>query len=231
VETPKWNDPNLKAGTMSRSALWLIQVVGEGNIFNKEQVRKAFPGISQADRRIRDLRKFGWLIDANTSDGSLASDQQRFVSRGIAVWEPGQRPAGTIESVTAKQRAATFAADGFQCVLCGIAGGETYLDDLNQSAVLVVTRRQTILLDGSSETQLVTECKRCRAGFGHQAVDLRDLSVVVASLDPNDRARLARWIARGRRGSTELDRAWSSIRRLPHESRVAMAQEVVASNN
>ena len=231
METPKWNDPNLKAGKMSRSALWLIQVVGEGNIFNKEQVRNAFPGISQADRRIRDLRKFGWLIDANTSDGSLASDQQRFVSRGISVWEPGQRPASVIESVTAKQRAATFAADGFQCVVCGIAGGETYLDDLNQSAVLAVSRRQTLLLDGSSETQLVTECNRCRAGFGQQTDNLGDLALEVGSLDPDDRKRLARWIIRGRRGTTELDRAWSSIRRLPHESRVAMAQEIVASSN
>lgn len=53
---PRWNDPDFAAGTMVRAALWLLDEIGEGNSFTKEQVREAFPGVSQADRRIRDLR-------------------------------------------------------------------------------------------------------------------------------------------------------------------------------
>ena len=52
---PKWNDPKLRAGTMIRTALWLTSEVGVGNAFTKEQHRQAFAGITQADRRLRDL--------------------------------------------------------------------------------------------------------------------------------------------------------------------------------
>jgi hypothetical protein len=39
-----WNDPKLKVGSMVRAALWLVEEVGEGNTFTKEQLREAFPG-------------------------------------------------------------------------------------------------------------------------------------------------------------------------------------------
>jgi hypothetical protein len=64
---------------MITGALWLAAEVGEGGVFTKEQVRQAFPGISQADRRIRDLRDYGWVIHTNTDDASLASGEQRLV--------------------------------------------------------------------------------------------------------------------------------------------------------
>jgi hypothetical protein len=59
---PRWNDRNLKGGTMIRTALWLVSEIGEGNSFTKEQHRAAFSGIAQADRRLRDLRDHGWVI-------------------------------------------------------------------------------------------------------------------------------------------------------------------------
>ena len=55
---PRWDDANL--GTMRRAALWLVEVVGEGNSFTKSQLREAFPEVAQIDRRMRDLRDFGW---------------------------------------------------------------------------------------------------------------------------------------------------------------------------
>lgn len=39
---PSWTDT--KYGTMKRAALWLVTVVGEGNVFTKEDVKGAFPG-------------------------------------------------------------------------------------------------------------------------------------------------------------------------------------------
>jgi hypothetical protein len=225
VALPKWNDPELKAGTMIRTALWLIAEVGEGNTFTKEQHRDAFPGVAQADRRMRDLRDFGWVIHTSAEDASLKPEEQRFVTAGLAVWEPGVRGSAAGKAITAKQRQATFAADGYQCTVCGIAGGEAYPDAPYESAVLSVTRRESERPDGEKEVALITECKRCRSGASAAAaVSATRLLADLKALDPADRDRLARWVERGRRGATPLDRVWTAYRRLSAHERAEIAQ-------
>lgn len=49
---PKWSDPTLKAGTLVRTALWLLSEVSVGKSFTKEQHRRGFADILQADRRM-----------------------------------------------------------------------------------------------------------------------------------------------------------------------------------
>ncbi|GGX44939.1 hypothetical protein [Streptomyces fructofermentans] len=213
---PAWNDPSFKGGTMIRGALWLVQEIGEGHTFTKERLRNAFPGVSQADRRLRDLRSYGWVIHTNTEDASLMAEDQRFVKAGVAVWDPAARRAAAPEkTITAKQIQAVLARDHYMCTVCGIGSAEPYLDDSNQTAVLSVTRRVSVLLEGREEEHLVTECKRCRAGGGGQAARADGTLAEIKSLDPEDRRRLVRWAERGRRGSTSLERAWNAYRRLP----------------
>ncbi len=220
VPLPSWNDPDLKAGTMVRGALWLLTDIGEGNTFTKEDVRTAFPGVAQADRRIRDLRKYGWVIRASTEDATLSTEEQRFVSPGVEVWLPKARQAVKPGALTAKQRRDIMAADGYQCTACGIAGGETYQDSVLMTAVLSITRRSVMLLDGSSEVQAVTECNRCRAGeITPIAVDFPRLVADLRELGDEDFTRLVRWTQRNRRGATPLDRAWTTYRRMPNEKR------------
>ncbi|MET8631655.1 hypothetical protein [Streptomyces sp. NPDC004680] len=217
---PLWNDPDLKAGTMIRGALWLVQEIGEGNTFTKEQIREAFPGISQADRRIRDLRDYGWVMLTNTEDATLTAEDQRFVTAGVPVWDPAaRRAAAPQKAVSAKDKQAVMARDDYMCTICGISGGESYMDNSNQTAVLSVTRRPTVLADGGEEVLLVTECKRCRAGSEGRPARADEVLNGIQALDAADRRRLARWIERGRRGSTPLDRAWSAYRRLPADAR------------
>ncbi|WP_416982738.1 hypothetical protein [Streptomyces sp. T028] len=217
---PAWNDPELKAGTMVRGALWLVQVIGEGNTFNKEQIREAFPGISQADRRIRGLREYGWVLLTNTEDARLTSEDQRFERAGVPVWNPAARRAASPQkTVSNKEKQAILARDHYMCTICGISGGESYHDDSNQTAVLSVTQRKTVLLDGSEETLLATECKRCRSGSGGSTARADEAMAEIRSLDPGDRRRLIRWMERGRRGTTPLERAWNTYRRLPADAR------------
>lgn len=206
---------------MIKGALWLVQEIREGNTFTKEQLRAAFPGVSQADRRIRDLRDYGWTILASSEDASLLREDQRFVKVGVPVWDPVARRAAAPKTVSAKERQAAMARDDFMCTQCGIVGGEPYVDDSNQTAALSVTRLDTGLPDGRTETLLTTECKRCRAGSGSDrpAVSTHDLLSEIKDLDPSDQVRLARWMARGRRGATPLDRAWSAYRRMPATAR------------
>jgi hypothetical protein len=220
VTPPAWNDPKLKAGTMVRGALWLVQVIGEGNTFTKEQIRNAFPGISQADRRIRDLRDYGWVLLTNSDDATLMAEDQRFVEAGVPVWDPvARRAAAPQKAISNKEKREIMARDDYMCTVCGISGGEPYVDDSNQTAVLAITRRETVLPGGRERTLLVTECKRCRAGSDGHPARADETVADIRALEPGDQRRLLRWIERGRRGSTALDRAWNAYRRLPADAR------------
>lgn len=216
MELPAWDDPQIKAGTMVRGALWLLQVVGEGGTYTKNELREAFPRVSQADRRIRDLRDYGWVLHSNTEDASLLAEDQRFVKAGVAVWDQRQRrEAAPKKTISSKDRQAVLKRDGYMCTLCGIAGAETYPDDSVMSAVLAVSQRTVLTLEGTETNALVTECKRCRSGQDASPIDARVAVAAAAELTPEDLRRLLRWMERGRRGSTELDRAWASYLRVP----------------
>jgi hypothetical protein len=210
---PKWDDPNLKAGTRIRSALWLLTEVGEGNTFTKEQHRAAFPGVAQADRRLRDLRDWGWVIHNNSQDVSLNPDEQRFVAAGEPVWDRGLKKPTTDATLTSKQREAVFAENNYQCAVCGILGGESYPDVPYMSAVLSISRRSITNGKGQTETMFVTECKRCRSGKGAEHSDLPLFLEKVGRLNPNDQATFKQWARNGRQGV--LEQLWSEFSRIP----------------
>ncbi|MFF4654878.1 hypothetical protein [Streptomyces sp. NPDC001381] len=88
-QLPDWREP--KRGTMVRAALWLVTQVGEGNVFTREDLRAAFPEVTQIDRRVRDLRDQGWVLHTNREDPAISSGETRFVRAGTPVWVPGAR--------------------------------------------------------------------------------------------------------------------------------------------
>ncbi|MFE7588361.1 hypothetical protein ACFU6K_03100 [Kitasatospora sp. NPDC057512] len=92
LSRPSWTDP--KIGTKVRVALWLLDEVGEGNVFTLEQVRAAFPGAAQVDRRLRDLRDDGWEIETSRTQVSLDAKERLFARAGAEVWDPAVRAAG-----------------------------------------------------------------------------------------------------------------------------------------
>ncbi|WP_440580040.1 hypothetical protein [Streptomyces sp. PT19] len=221
---PSWQDAGL--GTMKRVALWLVSVVGEGNTFTKEDLRAAFPGVSQVDRRMRDLRDFGWRIDTNREDEELDSHEQRFVKPGDPVWEPGRatRKSGTI-AIGAARRREVLARDGNMCRSCGITPGEIYAGTY-EAAQLDIARREVVKPDGSKGTELVTECKRCRVGGRELAADLGKVLKAAAVLDPAERSVLSDWVAADRREFSRLEQIWSDYRSLPEESRAQLRAEL-----
>ena len=170
MNIPEWNDPHLKAGTMVRAALWLVSEVGQGNPFTKEQLRSAFPGISQADRRVRDLRNYGWVIHTSIEDVTLNSDEQRFVSMGKPVWDRYARRSSKGTILGSKSRRAILAKSDYQCVSCGIAGGERYPDTQQMSAVLSASAVRVTDITGKLHTMFIAECNRCRAGSKTESV-------------------------------------------------------------
>jgi hypothetical protein len=221
---PSWQDAGL--GTMKRVALWLVSVVGEGNTFTKEDLRAAFPGVSQVDRRMRDLRDFGWRIDTNREDEELDPHEQRFVKPGAPVWEPGRatRKSGTI-AIGAARRREVLARDGNMCRSCGITPGEIYAGTY-EAAQLDIARREVVKPDGTKATELVTECKRCRVGGRALAVDLGKVLKAAAALDPAERSVLSDWVAADQREFSRLEQIWSDYRSLPEESRAQLRAEL-----
>ena len=210
---PDWRTST--SGTRVRAALWLHHEVGVGGTFTKALLRKAFPGVEQIDRRMRDLRADGWQIATFKEDRSLAPDELRLVAEGGAVWEEGYtslRPP----AITPKERQATMKADGYSCVYCGIAGGETYADDPLRQAKLTVVRRE-----GPKETAgtplLSTTCDRCKKSDSSMSLD--EILSQVDKLPLGERGQLAEWVQRGSRPRSPGEELFGAYRRLPEADR------------
>ncbi|MEV6973396.1 hypothetical protein [Kitasatospora sp. NPDC093806] len=231
IPLPSWQDKEAHKGGMVRAALWLESEVGLGNVFTSGQLRQAFPGEEQIGRRLRDLRDHGWQIDTHRNDRTLLQDERRYVRKGMEVWVPGQAKAPERKaSLTSTQRAKVLEGDGFLCRTCGIGSGESYGDGIELS-LLNVSRRTVHLPDGSSTTQLLTECKRCSTGTTDRAVDLTELLGRVLTLASLEQKVLAKWIKADRRTPSELESIWGLYRTLPQESRNAIASAMDAGVN
>jgi hypothetical protein len=218
MTVPSWQDDSL--GTMKRVALWLIQVVGEGNEFTKEALRDAFPGVSQVDRRLRDLRDFGWRIDTSREDVTLGAHEQRFVTLGVRVWEPGkggERSKGPT-AIGAGKRRQVLSRDRHLCRSCGITPGDTYAGTF-ETAQLDIARRKVVKPDGSVVVELVTECNRCRLGGKDLEASLPTVLAGLNALSSAEQRVLAGWMKADAREFSRLERVWSDYRTLPAESR------------
>jgi hypothetical protein len=217
---PAWDDPDLDAGVMVKGALWLVQRVGVGNVFTKADIREAFPGVAQADRRIRDLRDYGWVLHTRSDDASLLQEQTRFVLAGVEVWDARARRAGNPnKGISAKARDEIMARDGYMCTVCGITGGEEYLDDPAQTALLSVVQAPTMSPGGGEIVTLATLCKRCKTGRGATRMDLESVLHAIRTLDGAEREQLAVWMRRGRRHGSRVDLVWSMYLNLSPEAR------------
>lgn len=219
---PSWRDE--KYGTMKRAGLWLLTEVGEGNVFTKEDVKNAFPGISQADRRVRDLRDYGWKIDTHREDAILGQHEQRFVAMGQPVWEPGKATKDS-SAITDTQRRKVLARDGHRCRSCGITPGQAYADSF-ETAQIDIARRKVKLPNGTSAVQPIAECNRCRVGGRSLEADLGAVLEGVSKLGELQRQTLADWIAADEREFSAVERIWADFRTLPAESRDKIREAV-----
>ncbi|GAA3623541.1 hypothetical protein GCM10022223_45660 [Kineosporia mesophila] len=223
---PDWTDSKL--GTKKRAALWLLQVVGEGNIFTKSALRDAFPETTQIDRRMRDLRAHGWKIDTNREDISLDANQQRFIQQGEAVWEPGKgTPSGAgAGAIGPAQRRELLVQDGHKCRSCGISPGETYADT-DITSQLDIARRTVRQPDGEDKVQLIVECNRCRVGNSKLKADVGEVIDRAAKLPAIEKKMLSSWIDQDTRTFSDVEQLWADYRTLPAEARDLVRQKVL----
>jgi hypothetical protein len=226
-ERPDWRHEGL--GTMIRAGLWLLSEVGEGNIFTKNQLREAFPGISQVDRRLRDLRDYGWVIDTDRSLARLGASEMLFIKAGEPVWEPRRSRSPLRRTLTPQIREKVLARDGFSCTNCGLSAVEGPIE-ASVKAVLEMAYVIPLTAGGSSELDnLITLCANCHKILGLESVKLPDTDDVwnlMGDLSTQDRTRLLAWIAMDHRPPTPAEKAWSLYRRLRPDQRTALTHRL-----
>src|SRR4051794_11504302 len=95
-----WQDDSF--GAAKRVGHYLATEVGEGETFHKQDLRQIVQGTEQVDRRMRDLRKVGWVIRTYRDKGALRPNELYLETIGDHVWEDGYKwPAG---GLTASKR-------------------------------------------------------------------------------------------------------------------------------
>lgn len=225
VVVPSWRDTGL--GTKKKAALWLVQEVGEGQVFTKQALRDAFPGVAQVDRRVRDLREHGWVIHTSKEEPALEVDEQRFVEQGEPVWEPGKGGSKNGGTLSAKVRRDVYERDGYLCQSCGISGGEAYDDDGFSTAQLSVARRTVLHSDGSTTVEFVTECDRCRVGARGLKADAGRVQERVLELSGIEAQIFRAWMKSGKRELGRVERLWGEYMSLPPTARAEVKEAVL----
>lgn len=206
-----------EGGTKTRVALWLHQEVGLGGTFTKADLREAFPGVEQIDRRMRDLRPEGWVIHTSRQDASLEPDELRLVALGARVWEPGRSSTVRTE-LPAQKRREILHRDHYACTLCGIAGGETYPERPTSTAVLSVSQ-----LGDRSNPRFTTLCSLCRSAPGGER-SANEVIALIRHLGEEELTELQSWIHTGRRSRRRIEQVWLQYLRLSPEDREVVAR-------
>lgn len=141
-------------GVMRRAAKHFIGR-GEGCVFSIEEMEMVIFGETgkkrvEIDRRIRELRKFGWVIDNYRTDKTLHSSEHRITRIGDDPNDPNNHRK--VERCPAKVRRVVFMRDGQRCTICGIGPGEEYPDWPDHYARLTIGR----IVPGSKRGEIYT---------------------------------------------------------------------------
>lgn len=221
-----------EVSTTKQVALHLATRVTEGGVFTMESIRAAIPGVSQVDRRMRDLRPLGWTIDTYKTDPTLAPDELRVTKIGDRIWDPAA-PKRLSTSVNARVRRQVFDRDHNTCQCCGIHAGEEY------ELYAGITARMTLghyvpKSRGGSTTDpsnMRAECAMCNEANRHltpSTVDERLLRAQIENMPKKDKTTIARWLAADKREWSTVEQVWAQLRQLPAPVRDDIAATLAA---
>ncbi|WP_083975250.1 HNH endonuclease [Herbidospora daliensis] len=228
TERPNWR--NEKLGTRIRVALWLLDEVGEGNPFTKERLHHAFPS-AQVDRRLRDLRNHGWVIETSRTLAGLAPSEMLFVKAGDPVWEPHGLVYVAKSGLVPHRRIrdAVLERDGHSCTNCGLSLVEGTIDSEIQHILKLAYVRPRSEGGTDSLNNLITLCANCHAAYDRRSHDPLDPEAVwnlVQGLSPSDQTKLLAWIAMDHRPPTDAERTWALLRALRTDQRADIARRL-----
>lgn len=215
---------NQSASEASRDAVktFLREHVGLGNTFTMKDLRAYAPEANQIDRRMRELRELGWVLDTSRTDPAIPSGVYRFTSEGIGTHV---RPP-----VNARVRRRVFERDQHRCVLCGVAAGEPYPDEPGRVCRLTVGHVQARTHQGADDmSNYRSECSRCNETVRDRTTTPPTVDEVITNVRNLDRAgkrALAQWLRAGQRPFSPVEDLWVRLMSLPPEYRDAAWREV-----
>lgn len=229
-------------GEIRRSSKVLVAAfianIGEGHKFTKLELHEAVPDFSQVDRRMRDLRECGWVIDNYKVNPSLKPNEYLVQKIGVRI-DLGERPpTPKRRTISGAKRREILERTGNLCAICGVPAGGSYPDLPGRRAVLTIGQIASDNPSGpGDENNLQAECHRCsNEGHDSTANPPEWESVLAQAQDIGakaDKARLLSWMIAQRRTADDIERIFTQWRRLPRDDQdrvmAAFSNQVLAS--
>lgn len=211
-----------------------VASIGEAGIFTKLELLKAVPDVAQADRRMRDLRSMGWVIDNYKINSNLSPDQYLLRTIGTRV-DLGEKAEGQRKTVTGAKRRRILDRDAHVCQSCFTAGGEEFADAPGRRATLTIGHIIPVTRGGSDEEgNLRAECQRCNDEARDNTDNPPDPDEVLTQASRGsrkDKRQLYMWMQQNRRSISDQERLFFKWRRLPIDKREyvmnALAAQVI----
>lgn len=227
-DTPWKNDA---LGASKRVAHYLATVVGQGNKFEKSTLRTIVPNTEQVDRRMRDLRKAGWIIRNYKDKASLKPNELYLERVGDAIWEDGYK--WPEEGLTAGKRRKVLDRDGPRCLVCGIEFGAEYPERPGVKARPTIGHITPKERGGTDDLDnLRPECQMCNEvarNLTDPGVDAELLKRRILELTREEKRQLAQWMLVGKRTYSKVDGLWMQFSQLSGPSRDAVRNALSAA--
>ena len=199
-----------------------IATIGEGHKFTKLELHEAVPDYSQVDRRMRDLRECGWVIDNYKVNPSLKPNEYLVLKIGVRI-DLGERPPTPKRTkISGAKRRTILELAGNLCAICGVPAGGSYPDMPGRQAVLSVGQIASDDRSGpGDESNLQAECQRCSTEVRDNTANPPEWESVLAQARDigtrADQARLLSWMIAQRRTPDDIERIFAEWRRLPRD--------------
>lgn len=203
-----------------------VATVGEGNKFTKLDLNRAIPFYAQNDRRMRELRESGWVIDNYKVNPSLAPDEDLVREIGVQI-DLGERPP---KPARGAKRRRILERDGHVCAICGAPAGKPFPDAPSRRAVLTIGHLIPIARGGTDDdNNLRTVCQRCGDESRDNTLDPPTTDFVLTRArnirSRKERKRLFAWMVACRKSPDDAELVFLDWRRLPHSEQVRVMQE------
>lgn len=207
-----------------------IAGIGEGNKFTKLDLNRAIPFYAQNDRRMRDLRECGWVIDNYKVNPSLAPDEYLVREIGVRI-DLGERPPKPArKTVGGAKRRRILERDGHVCAICGVPAGEPFPDAPGRRAVLTIGHLIPVARGGTDdENNLRAECQRCGDESRDNTLDPPTTDFVLTRArnirSRKEKKRLFAWMVARRKDPDDTELVFLDWCRLPHSEQLRVMQE------
>ena len=228
---PEETTPPRKPSSRALVAAFIAQV-GEGNKFGKLEMLAAVPNVAQADRRMRDLREIGWVIDNYKVNPDLRPDEYLVRAIGTRI-DLGEKAQPSRKTVSGPKRRRILERDGSACQVCGIAAGAEFSDIPGRRAMLSIGHIIPVIRGGdNNDDNLRAECQRCNDESRDLSSDPPSMEEILAQVSHiggrKDKKELFQWMQAGRRTVSDKEHLFARWASLPISQRLEVMGKLAA---